>query len=87
LKTTHKRSAIAGKGADAIGQVFPLDHAEVLKPGDGIVTQFERPALHIGEPAFKPAKIERVLFAGVYLRYRAWRPKLGTTPFRKHRKD
>ena len=67
---------------DEIGQVFPLDHAKLLEPSNGIVTKFERFSLHIGKPAFKTGKIEWILFARVYQSYRARRSKLSTTSFR-----
>src|SRR5215831_8220625 len=86
LKTPDKRSAITCKRTDEIGQVFPLDHAELLESGNGIVAQFEYLFLHIGKPTFKTGTIEWIFFACVYQSDRARRPKLSTAPFRKHGK-
>jgi hypothetical protein len=63
-----------------VGEVLPLDHADILHTGNRIVSQLESSPLNSGKPTFKTRKVQRNLLPRIDYENRTWCLQLCSPP-------
>lgn len=67
--------------AHEVVQVLALDDARILKPGNGVVADFQRPFFDPGKPASETFERKWILLARIDHDYGFWRAKLRAPAF------